>query len=100
MDDIIKHIPSDYHKDIKRAVEILKESGCQEIYMFGSLVGGRVREESDIDLAVRGCSPDEYYQLIGKLMMELEHPVDLVNLDRNDEFTKFLESRGDMVGVH
>lgn len=100
MGDFMKRIPSDYHRDIKRAIEILKESGCQEIYLFGSLAEGRAREESDIDLAVRGCNPDKYYQLIGKLMMELEHPIDLVNLDRNDEFTNFLESRGGMVGVH
>jgi predicted nucleotidyltransferase len=48
-------VPEVLQEDINRAVEILKEGGCTEIYLFGSGATGKVRNESDIDLAVRGC---------------------------------------------
>ncbi len=30
-------LPEIYEKDIRRAVEILKEAGCTHVYLFGSL---------------------------------------------------------------
>jgi len=100
MNEIIKQIPANYQKDVSKAVEILRESGCSEIYLFGSLVSGKTRSRSDIDLAIRGCKPEKYYKLLGQLMMELEHPVDLINLDREDDVTKHLTKEGDLVSVH
>ena len=43
-----------YSQDIKLAIKILKTEGCTEIYLFGSLAEGDFREDSDIDLAVKG----------------------------------------------
>jgi len=100
MNEIIKQVPASYQKDISKAVEILKESGCSEIYLFGLLISGKSRSGSDIDLAIRGCKPEKYYQLLGKLMMELDHPVDLINLDREDDVTNNLTQEGDLVSVH
>lgn len=37
MDDFILGLPEDYKKDINSAIEILKNAGCKEIYLFGSL---------------------------------------------------------------
>jgi len=99
MNELIKRIPQGYQKDIQRAIELIRESGCNEIYLFGSLSEGNERVGSDIDLAIKGCNPDAYFQLVGKLMMELEHPVDLINLDREDDLTRYLETEGDMVIV-
>ena len=62
--------------------------------MFGSLAEGNVREDSDIDLAVRGCPSGKYFHILGKLLIELNHSVDLVNLDREDSFLKHLEKEG------
>jgi len=99
LNEVIKKIPVSYHRDIKRAVELLKNSGCDEIYLFGSLMEGKDRVGSDIDLAIRGCNPEIYYQLIGELMMEMEHPIDLINLDREDDFTKYILAEGDLISV-
>lgn len=82
------------------AVDLLEKSGCKEIYLFGSLLEGIVREGSDIDLAIRGCNPEMFYNLVGQLMMELEHPVDLINLDREDDFTKYIVSEANMVNLY
>lgn len=88
-----------FQPEIERAVQILKQGGCTEVYLFGSLAEGRAHEHSDIDLAVRGCPPGEFFQLYGKLMGELEHRVDLVRLDTADPFAQFLLEHGEMLRV-
>ncbi len=49
------NIPKSYEENIRRAVEILREAGCSDIFLFGSLAEDNFREGSDIDIAVRGC---------------------------------------------
>jgi len=92
-------IPEAFHEDIRRAIQILKEAGCTEIFLFGSLAKGRVGNKSDLDLAVRGCPQDRFFHLLGKLLIELDHPVDLVDLDSLDPFARYLEEEGKLVRV-
>jgi predicted nucleotidyltransferase len=92
-------VPESYRKDIRRAVEILKEVGCTDVFLFGSLAAGKVRGKSDIDLAVRGCPPGEFFPLLGRLLLELDYPVDLVNLDRQDAFARYLEEHGELLQI-
>ena len=92
-------VPLDYRRDLRVAVDLLKELGCGEIYLFGSLVDGDLHPNSDIDLAVRGCPTDKFYYAVGKLVMELEHSVDLVDLDRTSRFTDALETSGSLIRV-
>ena len=89
----------EYRADIQRAMEILKEGGCGEIHVFGSVAEGRTRAGSDIDLGVRGCPSGSFFTLLGSLLMELEHPVDLVDLDREPRLAEFLERHELLVHV-
>jgi predicted nucleotidyltransferase len=82
-----------FKQDIDRAVRILKEEGCTEIYLFGSVATGETHAESDIDLAVRGCPPGRFFQTLGRLLMELDRSVDLVDLDSADPFAEFLQQK-------
>ena len=88
-----------YQKDIHRAVEILKEAGCTPVFLFGSLSIGRVTENSDIDLAIRGCPKGEFFHLLGRLLLELDHVTDLVSLDRQDPFAQYLEREGGLLQI-
>lgn len=92
-------IPERFRDDIGRAVEILKEEGCYEVFLFGSGVTGKGRDGSDIDLAIRGCPPGKFYHLLGRLLWELSHPVDLVNLDSQDPFAQYLQKEGELVRI-
>lgn len=92
-------IPSAFQKDISRAIEILKESGCKDIFLFGSLGEGKVRDGSDIDIAIRGCPQGKFFYLLGKLLLALDHSVDLVNLDSSDPFARYLKKEGRLVQV-
>jgi predicted nucleotidyltransferase len=92
-------LPRGYRDDITKAVGILKAEGCKEVYLFGSLAEGRVDECSDIDLAIRGCPPGKFFELLGKLLLELSHSVDLVNLDKKSDFAQFIEREGALINV-
>ncbi len=88
------NLPESFQKDIQRAVEILKGVGCTSIYLFGSLAEGNTREGADIDLAVRGCPDGVFFHVLGNLLLELDHPVDLVNLDKQVDLAQYLEREG------
>jgi len=92
-------LPEVYQKDIQKAVEILKDEGCTEVYLFGSLVHGKIRDKSDIDLAVRGCPDKKFFHVLGKLLLKLDHSVDLIDLDSQDAFARFLEEKGRLVQI-
>jgi len=88
-----------YQKNIRRAVEILKGAGCTAVFLFGSLTTGETRDGSDIDLAIRGCPKGEYFHLLGRLLLELDYPVDLVSLDRQNDFAHYLEKEGGLLRI-
>jgi len=50
-----------FRKELDLAINILKEAGCREIFIFGSLATGEAKKNSEIDLAVRGCPPDMFF---------------------------------------
>ncbi|MBE3577901.1 MAG: nucleotidyltransferase domain-containing protein [Limnochordales bacterium] len=69
--------------DARRLANVLgREFGVKRVYLFGSLLSGRVNPHSDIDLAVEGLSPAVYYRAWARLERETDIPVDLVDLDR------------------
>ena len=92
-------LPIAYRQDIRRALTILKEAGCSNVFLFGSLAAGQVKDGSDIDLAVRGCPKGQFFHLLGKLLLELDHPVDLIDLDRQDAFAHYLEKEGELFPI-
>jgi predicted nucleotidyltransferase len=97
--DLNFDVAEQYKTDIQKAVQILREAGCEEVFIFGSVASKRIGYRSDIDLAIRGCPRGKFFHLLGKLMMELNHQVDLVNLDSRDAFSKFLEKEGELVQI-
>ncbi len=92
-------IPPEYRADVACAVEICQAVGCRDVFIFGSVAAGRNRPRSDLDIAVRGCPPERFYHLLGRLMDELTHPVDLVDLDTEIRVAEFLEQEGQLVHV-
>ncbi|MBC8234054.1 nucleotidyltransferase domain-containing protein [bacterium] len=99
MENSINEIPPDYKQDVEKAVKILKNVGCKEVYLFGSLAEGNIREESDIDIAVKGCPAGMFFHALGRLMLELEHLIDLIDLDSDDNFSRYLEQEGTLIHV-
>ena len=95
----MKKYPADFQKDIDKAISLLKDIGCTEIYLFGSLVTGDYHDESDIDIAVKGCPETKFYYAVGKLLTELNHSIDLIDLERDENFSLFLQNSGELARV-
>lgn len=93
------YFPEPYQRSIQRAVEILKEAGCTEVFLFGSLANGQVRNNSDIDLAIRGCPKGKFFHLLGRLLLEVDHSIDLVDLESQTAFAHYLEQEKELVRV-
>jgi predicted nucleotidyltransferase len=91
--------PETYRKDIDTAISILKEEGCSEVYIFGSLASGEAKQDSDLDIAVKGFEAGRFFRIYSILMSALEHDVDLIDLDNNKRFAKHLFDIGDIVRV-
>lgn len=96
----IEKLPKIYKADVQKAITILTGKGCKEIYLFGSLVHGNYSERSDIDIAVTGIPKGDFFEIFGELVMSLDHPVDLINLEKRTRFVDLLKSKGELVRVN
>lgn len=97
MNLIIENLPEQMKLDIQKAVKILKAGGCKDIYIFGSIAESKHTIKSDIDLAISGCPQDMFFKLYGKLMMELNYPIDLFDLDEDSSFVNYLKQNGNLI---
>jgi predicted nucleotidyltransferase len=93
------NIPSKYQKDIDIAKSFLKNEGCQSIYLFGSLVTGKMHQNSDIDIGIKGLPPEKFIRVYAKLGNNVSNTVDLVDFDENDKFYNLLNSLGEIVKI-
>ena len=82
--------------DIERAVKILREEGCGEIYLFGSVATGRARTDSDLDLGIRDYPRERFFRIYGRLLMELEHNADLVDFGHESRLFEVLQEIGEV----
>jgi predicted nucleotidyltransferase len=96
---LIERLPADYRSDIEKAIHILTAEGCNEIYLFGSLANGQTSPKSDIDLAVKGLKDNIFFEVLGKLLVTLDHPVDLLSLEDENRLIALLRKRGELLRV-
>ncbi len=83
-----KIIKENYRKKkLKETIAILKEyfsdKDIKKLYIFGSIVKAYMFDKnSDIDIAVEGMKPDEYYKIFGDLEILLKNEkIDLMELE-------------------
>lgn len=100
MSENLQNLPKTYQEDIKKAIEILKENGAKEVFVFGSIVNGKINENSDIDIAVKGLKEEEFFRVASILNFELENEIDLVDLDdKKNRFAQMLLELGGLLKV-
>lgn len=84
---------------IRQAATVLKEAGAHEVYLFGSAAHGGVQEDSDVDLAVSGLPPQQFFSAMARAAAVLQRPLDLVDLDQPTPFTRYLQEEGELQRV-
>jgi predicted nucleotidyltransferase len=75
-----------YRQDIENATNLLKNEGCEAVFLFGSLLTGKTRDDSDIDIGVKGLPRGKFLNLFGRLYFDFENKIDLVDFDAASDF--------------
>jgi len=93
------NIPQKYQRDIEIARNLLKNEGCQSIYLFGSLVTGKYHDNSDIDIGIKGLPKGKFFATCAKVYFALNNDIDIVDFDNNDELYSLLNRLGEVVEI-
>ena len=93
------NIPQKYRQDIESAKNLLKNEGCESVFLFGSLVTGKIRDDSDIDIGVKGLPKGKFLSLFSRLYFDFENKIDLVDFDTNSDFYSMLNSIEEVVQI-
>jgi len=96
---IRKSIPIRYRKDIQKATKLLKDEGCKSVYLFGSMVTGKIHPSSDIDLGVKGLPPAKFFKTYSKLYTGFDNEINLVDFDSDNQFFSMLEKLNEVVEI-
>ncbi|MGA2984446.1 MAG: nucleotidyltransferase domain-containing protein [Terriglobia bacterium] len=81
---------------VDKAASALKAVGAKEVYVFGSAAHGTLRENSDVDMAVSGLPPEVFFRAMAKASRALGRPIDLIDLDEDNPFTRYLKKKGEL----
>jgi predicted nucleotidyltransferase len=93
------NIPIKYRQDIENATKLLKNEGCESIFLFGSLVTGKIHDNSDIDIGIKGYPTGKFFKLYSKLYFNFDNKIDLVDFDTNEDFYLMLNKIGEVVQI-
>jgi predicted nucleotidyltransferase len=92
-------IPVKYREDIKKAIIFLKNEGCKAVYLFGSMVTGKIHQNSDIDIGITGLPAKKYFRVYAILDKELSNKIDLVDFDLYKDLYNLLNSLGEIAEI-
>ena len=74
-------------------ISLSKKYGLSRVLLFGS--SARADSEArDIDLAVEGIKPAEFFAFYGELMLRISKPVDLIDLAGTSRFHRMVAAEG------
>lgn len=80
-------------KDKKTIEEVSKKYSAKRVLLFGSSIDAD-RESRDIDIAVEGISPKDFFRYYGDLLFALSKPVDVIDLSGNSKFINLVKQDG------
>ena len=80
-------------KDKQRVFEISKKYHVQRVLLFGSSLRDD-QTAADIDLAIEGIRPEDFFGYYGELMLALSKPVDLIDLEGDSQFKRLIRREG------
>ena len=72
---------------------ISKKYHAKRVLLFGSSLDV-TKESRDIDLAVEGITPRDFFKYYGDLLLALSKPVDVIDLSEKSRFVTMVERDG------
>ncbi|OHB79451.1 MAG: hypothetical protein A2Z25_07570 [Planctomycetes bacterium RBG_16_55_9] len=80
-------------KDKNTIETISRKYRVKRVLLFGSSIDP-IKEGHDIDIAVEGVAPEDFFKYYGDLMLRLSKPVDLVDLSESSKFVRLILQEG------
>jgi predicted nucleotidyltransferase len=84
---------------IDQLVAVLKGSGAKSVYIFGSAAKGTMRSDSDLDLAVTGLPPENFFKALSAASSLLDRSIQLIDLDEFTPLNQYLIEEGELQRV-
>jgi predicted nucleotidyltransferase len=79
-------------EDKNKISQLARKYGVSQVLLFGSALS---RDNfNDIDLAVQGLKPEQFFKFYGELMFMVSKPVDLIDLDIKNPFADLVRQEG------
>ncbi|MBU0693313.1 MAG: nucleotidyltransferase domain-containing protein [Candidatus Omnitrophica bacterium] len=86
-----------FERELEEVVSISKEFGADKVLLFGSCLED-IKTARDIDIAVSGIKPKEFFGYYGKVSIASKDEVDIVDLDDiREHFYKRILSKGRII---
>jgi predicted nucleotidyltransferase len=79
--------------DTESIISLAKKYNVSRVLLFGSSVSAD-KEGNDIDLAVEGILPSNFFAFYSDLIFKLTKPVDLIDLSDTSRFHKMISAEG------
>lgn len=84
-------------KELDKIEKISKEFNVRKVLLFGSCLES-IETANDIDIAVEGIDPKEFFRYYGRISMAVDDVVDLVDIDDlREHFRKRILSKGRII---
>ena len=80
-------------KDREAITQLAEKYRVTRLLLFGSSTHPP-RQARDIDLAVEGLPPEDFFSFYGDLLFSVSKPVDLVDLSQDSKFTRIVRREG------
>ena len=77
----------------KTIQEISRRYHVKRVLLFGSSLDS-AKDSKDIDIAVEGIAPKDFFKYYGDLLLTLSKPVDVVNLSGSSKFIELIKQEG------
>jgi len=86
-----------FERDLKIISDISKEFGARKVLLFGSCLED-VESARDIDIAVSGIEPREFFKYYGRVSMAVDDEIDIIDLDElREHLCKRVLSKGQVI---
>ena len=79
--------------DKQKIRKVSEKYHAKRVLLFGSSLD-ETRESRDIDIAVEGICPGDFFKYYGELMLQLSKPIDVIDLSGVSKFTKLIQQEG------
>lgn len=96
----LKALKQDAMEEAQRLASLLKDRfKFEAIYLHGSLLSGRFRRHSDIDMIIKGLRMEDFFKAYALLIKESKYEIDLKPFeDLKEDFKESVLAKGMKIG--